>query len=1775
MRKRHFKKWGSIGLSALLLGGSFLPNFAINTIHAKAAQFGNVVVSEIYGGGGNSGATYKNDFIELYNPTDENISLDGWSVQYASAAGAFNSKPSGTNSTALGGVIKAHGYYLIQEAKGSGGSADLPNPDVVGSINMSGTAGKIALSKSTAAMPIGQADPNVVDFVGFGTTASEKEGSGPTPAPSNFKSVERLANDSSDPTGEGAGNGNGWDTNDNAKDFVAADPNPQNSSSLQEPVLIIPEPASEGVTYIKNVRDNDSSGQPKLLGQTVTVEGTVTVANNVIGSNSFYIQDATGGLNIFGSSQDVSVGSKAKVTGQVAFYNGLSEIKPTSVEITGDGGTITPQVIKKLAVLNNYNTAEPNEGMLVSLRGTVTDIPASPSGGGYNITLTDDVGKATTVRVMSSTGIDVPNTIKKDSSYTISGILGQYDSTSPFDSGYQIFPRNTGDVTEYFALSLTHDPIQNAFFGTDVQFIATAPGADNVTVYYKGTSDSEYHSIPMVKGNVDEYRAILSAANLPQEGFSYYIKAENASEVKTAGTAAAPFLVTVAADTQGPDISGFQPVNNSIVETTTPDISFQLNDPSGVNYARLSVKLDGTEMKDSVDTSVNPLQLELSSPLGIGSHSVVIEAFDTKGNRTAAEWTFEVAQPFTGGNHYRGTTHNHTNISHDAAGTPEDALKAGKAHGYDWFAFSDHSHDIDATLADKDTVNHNGMPERTGGSNWQLTRDLATQYTLDNDYVVFPAFEMTSTTWGHSNVFGTDNFIDRKMSSGKYQDLNQYYAWVLTYDNVAAQFNHPDMSANAFNNFMPYDQRVDKLFTMLEVGNGSGNYAYANAEKKFYSALDLGWHVAPTYGEDNHDGTWGQTLNRTVIVANDLSKNSLLHSMQNMRVYMEEDPNFELDVLANGQYMGSVVNSKSLSFDIKGSDTVAESKSMPEYNYLPATYKSDDRVKKVELLTNGSKVVDSFTPSDSADFSWKPEVTVTGGQQWFVVKVTQMDGERIYSAPIWTKEQPVDVRVSGLEVSGDAIVSGNPATLLAGISNLGKTTQSNLNVKFYYDEVSESSYIGLGTIASIAPKGVATASAIWNNPLPGKHTLIAVVDTPTGDSPGDNQFSKEVTIKQSLGVKVMIDAAHKNENTSTDPGTYKNNFTAFTKLVQREGYTVAENTKPLTADNLQDVKVLVLTHPQVDLSAIENQAVSDFVKNGGSLFLTDKSNFNNNTNINNDLLQQIGSTIQINNDGINDDTKNGNFWADPLKSKFAVRLHLHPVANFITDRADTLEYYSGSSLEKGGHQPLTDSDTVTILASGNETTYQGSVAAGNYVYDSVSDDKGGSVIPAVASEKIGKGKIIVSGMNFMNDKQLDESFNPKGNDELAFNSINWLADRGTVVSKLGIVRSQEDGTPVVVEGTVTTGAGTFYDAFYLQDETGGIMAFHDVPDGSLQPGDKVRVYGNLKTFENNKELEYTDFAKDVIKLGHLDPLQPLALSTGAGSEEVNQGFLVKVKGIVKEIYDENSYVINDGTGDILVFTDGYIVTQTGPVPSLGIGDTLEAVGLTGKYAKGNRIRVRDTKELVGIKDITVPVTTADLNPTEPTGKNGWYNTDVTVSLSAIDDMSGVKSTKYQINGQGWSEYTTPIQLTTDGVFNIEYRSEDVRGNVENSKSIEVKVDKTAPTLKAAVDQPTISVPNHKMMEFKASLVNNDLTSGIDSVVLESITVNEENAIPSDIQGAAYGTMDTTFSLRAERNGYGNGRVYTITYLATDKAGNTTRSTATVAILKGNGTKGIN
>ncbi len=173
----------------------------------------SVVISQLYGGGGNAGAQYTNDFIELFNRGTTTVDLSTWSVQYTSATG------SGTWSvTPLSGTLQPGQYYLVQEASGGSNGIPLPAPDATGSIAMAATAGKVALFASTTATS-GACPTGAADLAGYGTTANCFEGSGPAPAPSATAADFRKR-------------GGCTDTNVNAADFFAHAPGPRNTSSF-------------------------------------------------------------------------------------------------------------------------------------------------------------------------------------------------------------------------------------------------------------------------------------------------------------------------------------------------------------------------------------------------------------------------------------------------------------------------------------------------------------------------------------------------------------------------------------------------------------------------------------------------------------------------------------------------------------------------------------------------------------------------------------------------------------------------------------------------------------------------------------------------------------------------------------------------------------------------------------------------------------------------------------------------------------------------------------------------------------------------------------------------------------------------------------------------------------------------------------------------------------------------------------------------------------------------------------------------------------------------------------------------------------------------------------------------------------------------------------------------------------------------------------------------------------------------------------------------------
>lgn len=202
------------------VGGTTLVTWSFRIFQLGA---GGIVISEIYS---DAFDETNSEFFELYNPTDIQIDLSGYSFGSISAAGNEFEQgvfPAGT-------LIEAGGYFLVGDAAVlADGLGTWAEPDFV-------TA--LTIANSNGAYWIKDASGNFVDRVAWGGSNTHGEGTAYSSNPPAGTSLERRANDGSSPLPGQPGEflGNGWDTDNNIADFVLRIlPEPQNSESLVEP----------------------------------------------------------------------------------------------------------------------------------------------------------------------------------------------------------------------------------------------------------------------------------------------------------------------------------------------------------------------------------------------------------------------------------------------------------------------------------------------------------------------------------------------------------------------------------------------------------------------------------------------------------------------------------------------------------------------------------------------------------------------------------------------------------------------------------------------------------------------------------------------------------------------------------------------------------------------------------------------------------------------------------------------------------------------------------------------------------------------------------------------------------------------------------------------------------------------------------------------------------------------------------------------------------------------------------------------------------------------------------------------------------------------------------------------------------------------------------------------------------------------------------------------------------------------------------------------------
>ena len=294
----------------------------------------DVVISQVYGGGGNSGATYTHDFIELFNRGTSTIGLNGWSVQYLSSTGT------GTWAvTPLAGSIAPGTYLLIQEAAGAGGTTPLPAPDAAGTISMAAGAGKVALL--TSATPASGACPAfavTADLVGYGS-ANCSEGAGSTAATSNTTAALRKR-------------GGCFDSNNNNTDFSIGQPLPRNSAS--------PVRSCTFTTAAIHEIQGDQAQTP-WFGMDVQTSGIVTARK----SNGFFIQTAgdedsnpatSQGLFVFTSAAPaVAVGDVVTARGTASEFFNLTQLEsslPGDVTVESSGNLLPAPITLTTSILD-------------------------------------------------------------------------------------------------------------------------------------------------------------------------------------------------------------------------------------------------------------------------------------------------------------------------------------------------------------------------------------------------------------------------------------------------------------------------------------------------------------------------------------------------------------------------------------------------------------------------------------------------------------------------------------------------------------------------------------------------------------------------------------------------------------------------------------------------------------------------------------------------------------------------------------------------------------------------------------------------------------------------------------------------------------------------------------------------------------------------------------------------------------------------------------------------------------------------------------------------------------------------------------------------------------------------------------------------------------------------------------------------------------------------------------------------------------------------------
>lgn len=376
---------------------------------------------------------------------------------------------------------------------------------------------------------------------------------------------------------------------------------------------------------------------------------------------------------------------------------------------------------------------------------------------------------------------------------------------------------------------------------------------------------------------------------------------------------------------------------------------------------------------------------------------------------------FSTAAAAASQNVYFGNLHSHTSYS-DGRGTPDEAFASARAAGLDFFAITEHNHAAADGKGDaRDGIVIATRPEFYAGRANSL-RESALRQTENGRFVALFGQEFSTISVGnHVNVFEVPNVIG--VANG---DFGRLASWVREARDSSSgtplvQFNHPrnesrflkDYGRDDFPDERAWVAALDPHVQLIEVLNapalkdGQGFRAH-DSQADYFRYLNLGFHVSPSVGHDNHYRNWGTSTDaRVAVVAASLDRASVLQALKQRHTYATEDKNLRIVFRMNGALAGDIIPPPPPGAELK----------------LTITLSDDDEpgaAYRVDVFKDQPGGKAASTPTESYEFRGNVTtpavlegIRYAAPGEFVLVRVTQFstdehgEDDRAWTAPVW------------------------------------------------------------------------------------------------------------------------------------------------------------------------------------------------------------------------------------------------------------------------------------------------------------------------------------------------------------------------------------------------------------------------------------------------------------------------------------------------------------------------------------------------------------------------------------------------------------------------------------------------------------------------------------------------------------------------------------------------------------------------------------------------------